>query len=187
MGNSITRNALIIVGFAILIAGFGYYAYTKSQRSNYLVQSNDEGCESIVPEEVILKAQAIEDHKLEYVKVPKKILDGQRYIGAQINYTVDGKTLMIEQELNGVVDGDRTKSYLNYYLQNGEIFYLHRDYRQYASSTNLNASDPEVKLSEIADFFLGSDQKVCIWYSNQKKQPNNAGIDEMINYFISGL
>lgn len=185
MGNSITRNASIIVGFAILIAGFGYYTYLHS--SNPVAQNNENSCKGIVSEEVISKAQTIEDHKLEYVKVPKKILFKDQYIGPQFNYLVDGKTLMIEQLLNGVVDGERTKSYLNYYLQSGKIFYIRRDYRQYATSTNLNDIDPKAKLSEISDFFLGNDQKVCVWYSNQKKRPNNAGIDEMINYFISGL
>lgn len=186
------KKGLPVVSLMILVAGAGYYIIKNLEGDNRdnttsVVQGSRKDCEGIVPKEVILRAQAIEDHKLEYVKVPKKILDGEQYIGAQINYVVDGKTLMIEQGLHGVVDGDPTKSYLSYYLQNGKIFYLHRDYRQYTSSTNLNVLNPEVKISEIADFFLGSNQEVCIWYSDHKKQPNNTNIDEMVNYFISGL
>lgn len=183
MNNAIKGNPFIITSLVILVAGFGYYIFLY-QQDNLVVPNNVKRCKDIDSEELILQAQAIEDRKTEYKKVFKEVFkEPSKYSGEQINYMIDGRTLMIEQ----LLPGDDAKSYISYYLQNGKVFYFRRDYREYDSPEKVN--DPESKPTrvEIADFFLDSDQKLCVWYSDQIKQASNANIEQMVNYFISGL
>lgn len=185
MGNSITRNTLIIVGFVILIAGVGYYLYANKnkQDNNVVVRNSRKSCGSIVPKNVILQAQTIEDRKSQYIKIPQKPVFEERHVVEQNNYMANGEIMTIEQ----LIIGEPSRSYLNYYFEGGKIFYFRRDYREYENQKKVFDPNSKPIKTEISDFFLDDDQKVCIWYSDQKKQPNNAGIDEMIHYFISGL
>ena len=82
--------------------------------------------------------------------------------------------------------GEIGKSEVNYYLENGKVFYVKKINTEYMLPLSEDSSG-KVKNVETKEFYLDSNQDLCSWYLNQKLQSNDPDTKDLVHYLISGL
>jgi hypothetical protein len=124
----------------------------------------------------------IENDVMKYATSSKDILGKSTEGGEQTNYTLNGAIVLIKQFFYG----ETGKSEISYYLQSGKVFYFTKKITTYSLPLAEDSSG-NVKNVKVDDFYLGSNQNLCSWYSDQKIQPNDQGTINMVNDLISEL
>jgi hypothetical protein len=164
----------------LLTIGIGYYLTDKQEEP--MPQANINECSNINIANVKANAQTIENGKASYKTETKDILDKSSEGGQQTNYKSGDKTVLIKQDFYG----ETGKSEASYYLENGKVYYVNKKNSEYANPLSQDSSG-EVKSVEEKEYYLGSSQNLCSWYSNQVQQPNSKDAEELIEFLISGL
>jgi len=169
---------LVIVGLVI----FFYAQKDEDNRNDTDTVMTTVGCEDVDTIKVKAKASDLEDNLDTYLVTAKDILGKSSEGGLQTNYALQGRNQVIKQTFYS----ETGKSEVEYYLDEGRVFYFTKKNSTYELPISV---DPraDVKHLELNEFYLGSDQTLCLWYSDQVQQENTQPARDTVMFLLSDL
>lgn len=182
------KLAVTILIVILLMTFFYFLCFLKkdpsqNQNNNNTIDDNNQ-CVLVNEGEANRDVEQIEKHRTSYVSTTKSIMGKSTQGGTQINYSMNGKVVIVEQ----VFYGETGKSEASYYFKNGKVFYSRKKNIQYEGSIYDDNFNPDkVKSIEVKDFYLDLKENLCIWYENHQRQLIDNDTRDLVRYLISGL
>lgn len=177
-----TSKLTIIASLAILVVSISCYLYTEKQNNYSIAQDNEEACRNLNIQGIKKHAQVIEAGKANYASSTRYIFGESTQGGHQSDYRLNNEIVLREQ----VFFGETGRSEASYYLEDDKVFYFTKKNIEYINSIYQDHSGA-VKKIDIKDFYFDKNQELCLWYLNQKIQPNDQDTADLIKYLLSGL
>ena len=175
------KKNIIIISVLIVMAVLVFLGLRKD-KGGQANNIGNVGCQNIEVGDVKKQAQATENNAVQYESTTKDVLGKSTEGGKQTNYSSEGKNKLIKQ----IFFGETGKSEINYYLDSGKVFYFTKKNLEYILPLSQDSTG-KVKSVELNEFYLGSNQNLCSWYSNQQIQQNTQEAKDTVKFLVSDL
>ncbi len=128
------------------------------------------------------RAAGIDESIPSYISSMKDIFGQSAEGGQQADYLADGVSKLVTQ----MFYGETGKSEIRFYFENDNIFYITKLNSVYELPLS---EDPEgqVKRTDHDEYYLGSNQNLCLWYSNGEIKESGKSAQELVASFLSHL
>jgi hypothetical protein len=178
------KKNIIIIVVVVIVAVLAFFNLRKDKgnQANNINNNTSTGCENISIENVKKQAQTTENNITQYASTTKDVLGKSTEGGTQTNFSLQGKNKLIKQTFFG----ETGKSEINYYLDNDKVFYFSKKNTEYILPLSQD-STAKIKSVELNEFYLGGNQNLCSWYSNQQIQPNTQAAQDTVNFLVTDL
>ena len=174
------KNLLIILS-VIAVAGVAYFVYSNN-KNQPPANNNNVPIAQCGEDNKKEQANIIGNNISQYATSTKDLIGKSTEGGQQINYSLDGKNILIKQTFYS----ETGKSEVTYYLDNGKVFYFTKKNYIYALPLSQDSSG-KVKSIESNEFYLATDQSLCSWSSDGSVQSNTQAAKDTVNFLLTDL